>query len=265
MGQKDEINTMLDALESVGPGSETDPPAPETDAPVEPSDSEDEPKTSPPATAAPDDDSSAGPKFEDVIAELKAEIAELKSGKSITPKTSPPATDPPIEDKNFVDGVDIDEVTRDPAEFNKILNNIYRQAVTQARNEIRRQGEVLVRTVPSEVARKMKDSEELVKLTRNFYSQNQDLQKFPKVVATVYEEVAAREPKAKITEILRKVGDETRERLGLPKPKAGAKPPKDNDSPPPLPRKKGGRINQPIDEANPLRKEIEEMNKSLGR
>jgi hypothetical protein len=263
MDQKSEIDDMLKALENPVAAPDTEPPVPDTDAPSM------DAATDPPATSAPDEDDeddSTGPKMEDVIAELKAEIAELKVGKSAPPKTSPPATDPPLEDKNFVDGIDIDDITRDPAEFNKVLNSIYRQAVLQARNDIKRQGEVIVKTVPSEVARKMKDSQDLVKLTRDFYSQNEDLQKFPKVVATIYEEVVAREPGGKIQDVLRKVGDETRSRLGLPKPKQGAKTPADNDSPPKLPRKKGdARIPKPTNEANPLRREIDEMNKSLRR
>lgn len=264
MGQKDEIGAMLDALESVDSTAETDPPVEDEVKDNEPAGDQ----TTPPATDAPADDSASdsGPKWEDVISELKAEIAELKAGKSSAPKTSPPATEPPLEDKNFIDGIDIDDLTRDPNEFNKVLNNIYRQAVLRARDDIKRQGEVIVRTVPTEVAKRMKDSEQLVKLTQTFYSENEDLKKFPKVVATIYEEVAAREPKSNIKDILRKVGDETRERLGLPKPKSGTTVPKDDDTPPPLPRKKGGsRINPPKNEPSPLRKEIDEMNRSLGR
>jgi len=105
----------------------------------------------------------------------------------------------------------------------------------------------------------------LKELSDKFYNDNKDLQPFKKVVGVVFEEIASQNPKLPYTEVLGKVGVETRKRLEL-KPLVIVPDTKDDDGPPPLPRvKKGGRIVQPKPESNPVTRQIDEMNKTLNR
>ena len=105
----------------------------------------------------------------------------------------------------------------------------------------------------------------LKEMSDNFYEENKDLKPFRKVVGVVFEEIANQSPQTPYTEVLRKVGEETRKRLELkqPEPKSVLK---DKDDPPPLPRhKSGGRSPQPKNESNPVISQIDEMNKTLNR
>jgi len=277
MGTKEEINEMFDALERVTPQTEPpveeepadkppateapktdDEPAPATDAPK--GDEDDSPKTSPPATDAPAETSPVDA-LKREIEELKQKIAEVKSIKP--PKQKPPTTPAPIEEKDFVGDLDLDELSRDPKEFNKVLNKIYKDAVA----EVRKAKEELSTTLPNQVTASMELQRSLKEMTDNFYNKNKDLKPFNKVVGVVFEELASQNPDKPYPKVLEMVGEETRKRLNLTKPKADPAPKaNDNsDDPPPLPRKKGGRVTQPKPESNPVLSQIDEMNKTLHR
>jgi len=281
MGTKEEIDQMFDALERTTtetdipvddeqvekpPATDApkiDDPAPATDAPS--SDGEgDTPKTSPPSTNAPVELSSIE-LLKQEIEELKQKISTAKGEISgvIPPKQKPPTTSAPIEERDFIGDLDLDDLSRDPKEFNKVLNKIYRDAVA----EVRKAKEELSTTLPTQVTANMELQQTLKTMTDNFYNSNKDLKPFNKVVGVVFEELAGQNPDKPYNKVLEMVGEETRKRLSLPKPKSNPEPKaKDNlDDPPPLPRKKGGRVTQPKPESNPILSQIDEMNKTLHR
>jgi hypothetical protein len=277
MGTKEEINEMFDALERT---VEVETPA--TEAPVIEEQVE-KPEEKAPATEPPKEEkeeapATSPPKEDDELARIKAENEELrrKVADQVTlpkPKEEPkpPATEPPIADQDFVKDIDLDEVTREPSTFNKLLNTIYKKAVETVRGEVKKTREEVIQTVPEMVQKNLEVKQSLKELSQKFYNENKDLKPFAKVVGVVFEELASQNPGRKYNEVLEMVGEETRNRLGLKKSESGSEPvgkdKNDNkdDDPPPLPRKKGGRVTQPRQDSNPLASEIDQMNKVLGR
>ena len=268
MGVKDEIKSMFNALAGRGEKEDvktdppsTDPPAPETDPPTMETDqpATDEPKTEPPTTDEPVEDGIEVIRRENE--ELRKKIDEMSGPKTEPPKTEPPSTLAPIEDQDFLGDLDPEDVSRDPAEFNKMMNSIYKKAVTDVREEMQQNSAKLMQGVPEAVASNVSIQEGLRAMRDNFYEKNTDLKPFSKVVATVFEEVAQKNSDKPYDEILELVGVETRDRLELGK----APPVKSNDDPPPLPRKKGGRVKTQPQRPDKLSSEIGDMNESLHR
>jgi hypothetical protein len=275
MALKEELNEMFDALERTTPVTNApfeepvvetpvekpaDPPAPATEAPKEelPKEEVIEKPVEPP----PDDE----------LARTKKENEELRTklaDKVVIPKEEPPPKvpepDAPIEEQDFVKDVDLDDITRDPSAFNKLLNKIYTQAVQSVRGEVKKSKEETIQVLPAIISSNMELQKTLKEMSDNFYEENKDLKPFKKVVGVVFEEIANQDPKVPYNEVLRKVGEETRKRLELKQPESKTVI-KDKDDPPPLPRhKSGGRSPQPKNESNPVISQIDEMNKTLNR
>lgn len=262
------MNKSLDR--SAGMEVATDPPstespgteAPATEAPIEMSELvTDAPGTDAPGTESPGTEApltEAPDEKDQVIAELRAKLAEKES-----PKTSAPSTDAPIEvgEHNFLEDVDFDDVTQTPEEFNKLLNKIYKQAVSDTQKAM---SEKFNSSIPDMIRTNINTVTKLQKARDEFYEQNKDLLQFQKVVGTVFEELATKEPNKTYEEIMKDVAPEARKRLGLknnPKPET-----KEDTKPPRLPKKKSkpGKSKEST-ETDPLQGELEEMNKTLGR
>ena len=269
MGMKDEVKKMFNALSgrSDGPETdapttdepsapETDPPAPETDEPKTEAPTTDEPKTEPPATDPPEDEAE---RIKRENEELRKKIAELSEPKTEPPKTEAPTTDPPIEDLDFLGDLDPDDISRDPREFNRVMNSIYKKAVETVRKEMKHTSSQTMRSIPDIVKTNIAVQENLRKLSEKFYEDNEDLKPFNKVVATVFEETVKEHPDKTFTEILDTVGKVTRDRLELKKPSSNP------DGPPPLPRKTGGKVKSQQPRPDKVASDISEMNKSLNR
>lgn len=250
----------------------TDPPsteAPSTDEPVEPENF----STETPSTEAPDDEfetdspSTEAPSTEEPvederdrkIAELEAKLAEKETASTKAPSTSPPLE---VGEQDFIGDVDIDEVTNDPKEFNKLLNKIYHQAVKDTEKYM---SEKFDKTLPNMVKENLTTMTNLQKASEDFFSENKDLEPFRKVVATVFEELATKNPEKNYGDIMKDVATESRKRLGLDKNKPRNEK-KEEKKPPRPPRKKGkpGRGEEPR-QPDPLQSELEEMNKTLRR
>ena len=275
MGTKEELAEMFDALERTTEKTDapsTDAPvvddevktdAPKTSAPVTDAPKEGDDKTDAPSTDAPEDELTRVKKEAD---ELRNKLAEFESTKTKTPKTKAPSTDAPIIEEDFVKDIDLDEVTREPSAFNKLLNKIYTKAIQTVRGETKKAKEETLQTIPDIVVNKIELQKSLKEMSDRFYNKNKDLEPFKRVVGVVFEELAAENPKAKYNEVLEKVGVETRKRLGLKEPKVEPEPKvknKDEDDPPSLPRKKGGRVTQPKPGSDSVISQIDEMNKTL--
>jgi len=267
----DEINTMNKFLAGSDNDNDndvvTDDPSTEvpttetsvTDSPVTENPSTEVPTTNEPSTDAPSTDAP-----DDVITSLKAEIEELKSliKSNHKPSTEAPSTEAPIaiENKNFIEDIDTEELSEDPEKLNELLNKVYQQAITDTRKVL---GESILRSIPDIVKTNIAVISNLQKASEQFYEQNQDLKPFKKVVASVFEELASKNPDKQYNEILEIVGDEVRKRLDLHK-KAVNK--TNNKKSPRLPRKRSSAKTKHVKpEVEPLLSELEEMNKVLGR
>lgn len=162
-----------------------------------------------------------------------------------------------IEDQDFLGEVDLDELTRDPKEFNKVLNKIYQKAVMDTRSSV-------VETLPEIVKTNIAIMNELKSTSDRFYEDNKDLQPFRKVVSVVFDELASTSPTKNYSDLIKEVGPEVRKRLNITK-KVEVKEVKKSD-PPKLPQK-GSKSGKSQDSPNiePLQAELEEMTKTLRR
>ncbi len=274
--QSKELGDMFNALESGSVQTDapsTDPPDDiKTDPPAT-----DEPKTDPPTTDAPKTDApeTDAPKTEapttdapDEAAELKREndelrkkIDDLSAPETKVPTTTAPVTDAPIEEQDFIGEIDLDEVSRDPKEFNKIMNKIYAKAVTDTRLEFKNYNKSTLERVPSLVSDTVTIRQKLKDLTDNFYKENKDLMGFKKVVSVVFDEMVAEKPDKPYDKVLSDVGPEVRKRLELKKTEKKSR----DDRTPPLPRKKSGRNRPPVPKGDTVADDIGTMNESLNR
>ena len=193
--------------------------------------------------------------------QLKEEIKTLrdKLAEKVVVKEPEPAAEPEplkFDDQDFIGELDIEEMIREPGEFNKFLNKFYQQTVTDVRKIL---GEGILKSIPDIVSNTTALQTQLKEASDKFYEDNADLKSFKKVVAAVFEEIHSDNPAYTYKEVIKEVGPEVRKRLDLHK-KAASKVEKEKN--PRLPRKKGGSGN-PSDspDTNPLQDELTEMNK----
>lgn len=184
------------------------------------------------------------------IADLRAKLAE----KEVVKEPEKPIPPKPLEEQDFIGEVDLDELTRDPKEFNKVLNKIYQKAVLDTRSSV-------VETLPEIVKTNIQIMNELKATSENFYKENKDLEPFKKVVSVVFDEIALANPNKPYTDLIKEVAPEVRKRLDLKTTKEELK----KGEVPKLPQK-AGRVGRPEKSTvNPLQVELEEMNRVIGR
>lgn len=248
---KEELGSMIDALSGIVKEPEPEPePNPEPEPTPEP-DPAPEPEPEPEPSPEPEPDEK-----DKIIEELRRKLEERETP-APTPKPEPPPEEPlTFEPTDFIGDLDPEDIMRDKDELNKLLNSVYSKGVTDARKLT---SEKVLLSIPEIVRNNLNIMTELQKTSDEFYANNKDLAPFKKVVAAVFEEVAAKNPDKKYGELLNEVGDEARRRLELHK-KVAPTPPA-----PRLPNKKGSppaNTNKP--DTSSIQSEIELMNKSLG-
>lgn len=272
---EDELNEMEKAFEEPEDGIDdlrTDPPgtnhpgtsspatsAPGTQAPGTEAPGTAAPGTSAPSTEAPHTEAPEEDPRDKELRTLREEIEKLKGPKTEAPKTEVPSTDAPITEEDFLGDIDLDEVSRDPKAFNELMNKIRKSGIEYTRSEVKRAVEQVVRSIPDIVNNNVALTATLKEVNKKFYTENKDLVPWKKTVAAVFEEKAAENPDKSYNELLPEVAAETRKRLGLKKDAL-----KTQDTPPNLPRKKGGQRQQPKPDTDPLMDEMDEMDKALG-
>lgn len=185
---------------------------------------------------------------------LRAENAALKAKPAETKE--PEKKEPEVKEQDFVGDLDIDEVTRDPKEFNKVLNKIYDRATNDTRKSI-------MDSLPDLVKQQAQLINSMQEATREFYETNRDLDQHKKTVATVFDELAKANPDKTFGDVIKLIGPEVRKRLKLPEPKPKVEKKEEDVKQPRLPKKgaQAGRIQESQEE--PLLDEIEAMNKAL--
>ena len=258
---EEQISQMNEMEETIAEDAMTHEEEPKTDAPTTKEPIEDEhktdaPKTEPPATEEPVDE----------LADIKAEMAELKKeiaeGKDT--ETEAPTTDEPIEEESFLgEDDDLDEITRDPEKFNKLLNKVYSKGVETGLVRTK-PDQAVVDSIPRIINENVLEIASYERVSRKFYEDNEDLMDHAKDVAEVFKEISSKNPEADFVSVLKDVEPEVRKRLDLKKP---VKVVKDDDDPPPrLPRKKSQprQSPKPKTESASMLDEMDEMDKSLG-
>jgi hypothetical protein len=269
-----EVDLMNKSFSGLTEGDEdlsTDPPV-ATDAPATEVSSTDAPATDAPSTTAPATDAPAtdapttdAPDERDqTITDLRAKLAEKGQKKETT--TDAPTTSAPLvlEPQDFIGDEDVENLTNNKESLNKLLNLVYSKGVTDSRNIV---SNGVARVIPSIVTGQIDVVTQMKETRDNFYAANEDLKSFPNVVATVFDDIAKRDPKQTYDSIIEAVAPEVRKRLNLPEPTIESKKGKnDKGNPPKLPRKKGksGR-SQPKPKTSSVETELDAMNEVLGR
>ena len=267
MGILDELKRMTSSLTGDSNDVDDSTDAPSTDAVVTDAPTteipDDEFQTDAPSTTAPVShapttevpDEAASMRAEMEL--LRSELKDLKNPKKVT--TNAPTTDAPISDEAFMEGIDFDDVTRDPDELNKLLNLVYKKGVQAARDAVNKGSESITNSLPNMIDTNISIIDTLKKTTEEFYTSNKDLEPWKKVVSVVFGEVTADNPDNSYTQNLALVGDEVRKRLNLAKSNAVI----DKGKPPKLPKSKGQqRSKQPV-EPKGFAAELDAMDKAL--
>jgi len=207
------------------------------------------------------DESKEDPDEKDkVIEDLRAKLAE----KEVVPekeevKEEIKEEELTFENQDFVGDQDIDEILGDKDGINKLLNAVYTRGVTDSRKVV---GEHVLRDIPNIVRTNVSLITEMAKARDEFFDTNPDLTPFKKVVATVFEEVASKNPDKGYKEVLVEVGKEARNRLDLHK-KAAEK--VSEEKTPKLHNKKGTRTSKEQPNTTPLEDELSDMNNVMRR
>ncbi len=197
--------------------------------------------------------------------ELRKRIDTLSASKPEPEPEPEPVPEPEpepiaLDEVDFIGEADMDDLIRDPKEFNTLLNKIYIQGVNTSRDHIT---EGVLRNIPEIVKNNVSTVIALRKESEDFYDTNKDLVPFKAVVATVFEETWAKDPDKKYTEVMEGVADEVRKRLELHKNAVNPKP-SNTDDPPKLPRKKSQpRQSSKPPNVDPLLADIDKMNESI--
>ena len=267
---KDQIDAMLnvgeptvteapytDSVATEAPGTEL----PGTEAPKTESSSTEAPGTEAPATSAPATEVPKEDELEKIKKENEALRKQVEEGhKKKEPETKAPTTEVPFAEVDFLgNDVDLDELTRSPDLFNKILNKVYKLG-SDASKQFQ---ETTLRNIPDIVKSNVVAQATLKKRVDEFYETSEDLKPFKRVVAAVYEELASENPDWKLDKIFSEVEVETRKRLELHK-KAGATSAPTTDAPkgPRFPKTKSSRSRQKPN-TSPLLDDIDKMNETL--
>ena len=264
----DKIETVPDPVPEPDPVPdpipEPDPtPAPEPEPTPEPDPVPDpvpdpEPTPEPAPTPEPEPDELTKIKAKNI--ELENELKALRKPPEPAPAPAPVPTpdSDKVEEIDFLKDHDLDELTRDPAAFNKLLNAVLMKGVELGEGRSRKGDESVLRSMPEIVKKNIEIVTNLKKMSDQFYTDNKDLAPFKKVVAVVFEEKLAENSDKTYEEVLKDVGVEVRKRLELHKKAVVPK-----DDPPRLPGKKGQQRQSIKPETNSLLAELNEMDKSL--
>ena len=195
---------------------------------------------------------------------LRKSIDDLSGPKTDPKKEQEPEPEPKpepgpvkLDEIDFIGDADVDDITRDPKELNKILNKVFAQGIDTARKTL---GEGVLRSIPDIVKANVATVISLRESSERFYEDNKDLKPFKKVVSAVFEEVAAENPDKKLDEILKDVEKETRKRLELYR--EAIKPDTKSDPKPPKLQKVKGQHRETSTKPNisPMQAEIDAMN-----
>lgn len=257
----DEMSKILDGEPLGTSAPATSAPAtssPATSAPATSAPATSAPATTAPATEVPEDDELKREREENE--RLRAKIEEMSGPKKTTPATTAPATEAPLEDVDFVGEVDDeDDIRLTKEDLNKFLNKVRKDAISVASDRDKQ----LSASIPGQIRVTSEVINELKAAKDKFFEENEDLAKFPKVVASVFGDLMEGNEKKTYSELLTETAKEARSRLGLPEPSKGKK--KDDTDPPPLPRRKGSKDRSKGSEPklSAIEAEIAEMDKVL--
>lgn len=168
--------------------------------------------------------------------------AESASATSAVPEPQPTTTSPVIEPVaavvDFLKGKSIEEIQENPAEFNKVLNDVVGQAATRNVDIV---VEKILTSIPNLVAGQIVQQNALNEMVKDFYDANQDLKQVKRTVAAFANEVHSEHPDWAVADIFKESGVRTRKALGLREQTTGSPSPSTTQRNPAFAKVRGAR------------------------
>ncbi|RLF65655.1 MAG: hypothetical protein DRN30_03600 [Thermoplasmata archaeon] len=183
-----------------------------------------------------------------------------------------PSEEDKLSEEDFLGDIDLDDLTRNPDIFNKVLNKVYMKGVEIGKGYSKKSVDSIISTLPEVMHSTRSLEEELQSINKQFYTDNEDLIPWKKSVAIVYDELAEQNPDKNYNEILPSVAEEVRKRLGIKKSEDNKDKDKDKDGdkdknkdklPPPPSRGKSGQRQTIKSVLSDFDKQSDEMDKAL--
>jgi hypothetical protein len=168
-----------------------------------------------------------------MVGGVPSQSAELQAAPETQPVQPPPADPtPPVQPQprpnpfeqlvadsvDFLEGLEIDDVTASPEIFNTVMRNVATQAARMGAQAAMQQ---TLTTVTPMVGQQVNQTLALNQLRENFYNENSDLRGYPVLIQQIIEREAQATPNKPMDEFLQTVASTARAALGLPEPKKG--------------------------------------------
>lgn len=195
-----------------------------------------------------------------IIEQLRERLEKLENASNEADASEADAEAEPDQDEpiDFLGDAEIDDVFDNKDGLNGFLNDFRKRVADDVR---RKTVEEVIRSIPEVVRYNIQVMNSLQQARDDFYSANEDLKPFKKVVAQVFEEISSSNPGKEYSELLELTAPEVRKRLDL---ESKAKKPEKQKAAPNLPRKRG-KAGRPAEQPKPsgLEAELEAMNKVM--
>ena len=127
------------------------------------------------------------------------------------PKVAPPATSAAVA-RNFMEGLDINDVLATSENLNTLLATVYNEAMTEAS---KLSAEQILQNLPNIMSTYVTQHLTMNKLVEDFYTSNPDLQPVKQTVATVANKIAAEHPEFTTEQVFEASATETRSLLRI--------------------------------------------------
>ena len=156
-------------------------------------------------------------RVEELVKQVEALSQQILQMKAQAPVTTPPSKESapqaqPTEAFDYLDGLDLDDVTTDPKLFNNVLSKIESRIRGAIAEETTRS---TLMAIPDVVQYQIKQQAALDELVREFYEGNQDLKPVKHTVAMVAQNIASEHPDWTVKQVFEESAVKTREILKL--------------------------------------------------
>lgn len=156
-------------------------------------------------------------RVEELVKQVEALSQQILQMKAQAPVATPPSKESapqaqPTEAFDYLDGLDLDDVTTDPELFNSVLSKIESRIRGAIAEETTRS---TLLAIPDVVQYQIKQQAALDELVREFYDGNQDLKPVKHTVAMVAQNIASEHPDWTVKQVFEESAVKTREILKL--------------------------------------------------
>lgn len=191
--------------------------------------------------------------------EFKNRLRKLESAKETKQETEQEEEPETIEEQDFIGDIEVETLVNDPKAFNSVLNKVLMKGIELGEGRSKKHNEHVLRSIPEIVKANLNTVQSLKKMSEDFYTENEDLKPFKKVVAVVFEETMSENTDKGYAEVLKLTGDEVRKRLNLHKKATTV----NRETNPRLPNKGRQTRQKQKPNTNPLLDELDAMDKVL--